>query len=95
MAKALFEAGFPQDFDDASYFYDEQGEKTVRYAEVSFPRVGSYRLPSLAALIEACGDTFKALTREGSIWRANEIEADSPESAVAQLWLLYCAAPTT
>jgi hypothetical protein len=55
-------------------------------------------LPTLSTLIEACGENFRALGREPDCWVAceyvsgrgewtNAHEGETPEDAVAQLWL--------
>ena len=82
LAKKLKDAGFPQ-----SEFPRAQ-QKTVRYA----------RMPTLSTLIETCGEGFGALGREPDRWVAceyvsergewsNAHEGETPEDAVARLWL--------
>jgi hypothetical protein len=82
LARKLKDAGFPQ-----SEFPRAQ-QQTVRYA----------RMPTLSILIEACGEGFGALGREPNCWVAceyvsergewsNAHEGETPEDAVARLWL--------
>ena len=64
-----------------------------------------YYCPSLADLIEACGENFARLYLEKTIWTAKSKDpdhyamADSPEGAVARLWFVLhkknpCAVPS-
>ena len=59
-------------------------------------------LPTLSTLIEACGENFGALGRERDCWVAceyisergewtNAHEGETPEDAVARLWLSWRA----
>jgi len=83
LAKQLKEAGFPQ---KKPLFYD-------------YTRKEKYKIPTLSELIEACGNKFGSLTRFKNIktgkafWVANDLmeqvgeNSNSPEEAVAKLWL--------
>ena len=83
LAKQLSDAGFPQS-------ELARAQRQAGYDYVS--------LPTLATLIEACGEYFGALGRETACWLAceyvsergeweNAHEGESPEDAVAGLWL--------
>ena len=83
LARKLKDAGFPQ-------------SKLARaQQQAGYDYVG---MPTLAALIEACGEGFGALGRESDRWVAceyvsergewsNAHEGETPEDAVARLWL--------
>lgn len=84
LAKELKEAGF------------RQSERARAQQEAGYEYVS---IPNLAALIEACGGNFGALGREPDCWVAceyvsddgewkNAVEGETPEDAVARLWLL-------
>lgn len=79
IAKKIKDAGFPisgyciEDFCDCGY---------------------EHRLPTLSELIEACGDGFGSIGRSGDLWQVSDYsfkinlyEYESPEEAVANLWL--------
>jgi hypothetical protein len=87
IARELAENGFPQDSGAAALFYNDSGERVVRYPELPFPRMGRYRLPGLTTLIDACGDQFHSLMREDGYWYANDMVGGTAEEAVARLWL--------
>jgi hypothetical protein len=83
LARKLKQAGFPQS-------ELARAQRQAGYDYVS--------MPGLAALIEACGRDFGALGRRGATWIAcgyiaqygewrNIHSADTPEDAVARLWL--------
>jgi hypothetical protein len=82
IAKKLKDAGFPQ-----SELARAQQEAGYEYVS----------MPTLSVLIEVCGDDFRALSREGDSWLAcgyieygewkNVHTGDTPEEAVARLWL--------
>jgi hypothetical protein len=83
LAKKLKDAGFPQS-ELAS------AQQKAGYDYVS--------MPTLSTLIEACGENFGALGREPNRWLAcgyvsergewkNVHAGESPEEAVARLWL--------
>lgn len=91
LAKALKDAGFPQDGNGTkatAFFADE-----------------TVYIPTLTELIEACGDDFYDLMVEKKVWRARvanfvrmgELMADAfgttPLEAVAHLWLALKAHP--
>lgn len=84
-AKALKKSGFP-----------------IYFGLVTFPdgtEVAAWEsYPDLKELIEACGDGFKNLCRDGKYWWANASfridnndiqgwKSSTPEEAVANLWL--------
>jgi hypothetical protein len=83
LAKQLSGTGFPQS-------ELARAQRQAGYDYVSFP--------TLAALIEACGENFGALGRETDCWLAceyvsergeweNAHDGETPEDAVAGLWL--------
>jgi hypothetical protein len=83
LAKELKAAGFPQ------------GELARAQQQAGYDYVS---MPTLTTLIEACGEDFGALGREANCWIACECvpehgvcenvhEGESPEDAVARLWL--------
>jgi hypothetical protein len=83
LAKELKAAGFPQS-------ELARAQQQAGYDYVS--------MPTLSALIEACGEDFGALGREPNCWVTCECVSDqgicenvhqgeSPEDAVARLWL--------
>ena len=83
LAQKLKEAGFPQS-------KLARAQQQAGYDYVS--------MPTLAALIEVCGEGFGALGRESDRWVACEYvsehgiwehayEGETPGDAVAQLWL--------
>jgi hypothetical protein len=91
LARELHRSGYPQDSPRrAAMYYDDAGQTVVRFPQLPFPQMGQYRAPSLSALIEACGAHFRALTRDGDTWLANDVPALTPEEAVARLWLAKC-----
>jgi hypothetical protein len=83
LARKLKDAGFPQS--ELARAQEQAG-----YDYVS--------MPTLATLIETCGEGFGALGREADWWVAceyvsehgtweNAHEGETPEDAVARLWL--------
>lgn len=70
------------------YLQSEEGKKFTVY------------FPTLSELIEACGDRFVILRNRGQVWLASNcteidddqkcsiVSANSPEEAVAYLWLI-------
>jgi hypothetical protein len=83
LAKKLKDAGFPQS-------ELARAQQKAGYDYVS--------MPALSALIEACRDNFGALGREADHWLAcgyiseygewkNSHAGNSPEDAVARMWL--------
>ena len=83
LARDLKDAGFPQS-------ELARAQQQAGYDYVS--------LPTLSALIEACGENFGALGREPDCWVAceyvserrewtNAHQGETPEDAVARLWL--------
>jgi hypothetical protein len=83
LAKKLKDAGFPQS-------ELARAQRKAGYDYVS--------MPTLSILIEACGEDFGALGREPNCWLAceyisergewkNAHDGESPEEAVARLWL--------
>jgi hypothetical protein len=83
LARQLKDAGFPQS-------ELARAQRKAGYDYVC--------MPALATLIEACREDFGALRREADVWVAceyisergrwgNAHEGESPEDAVARLWL--------
>jgi hypothetical protein len=97
LAKQLKEAGFPQRF-SSGYGFDEQGA-TIQVVTSGHWKVRDtdISIPSLNELIKACGDEFGGLkyfpNEMSNKFRAYNqpitisINADTPEMAVAKLWL--------
>ncbi len=85
LAKKLKDLDFPQ-----------QGEGRIICDEKRDEEYGGYRrayVPTLSELIEALGDDFGGISKEGE-WRARmavgqyEAWGLTPEIAVAELWLI-------
>jgi len=87
LARNLKDSGFPQS-------ELARAQQQAGYDYVS--------LPTLSTLIEACGENFGALGREPDCWVAcesisergewtNAHEGETPEDAVARLWLSWRA----
>jgi len=83
LALKLKEAGFPASnewIDGGTNFFIDKGELV-------------YEAPTLSELIAACGEHFERLTHFGNgEWEAkqfkrNSVIGNSPEEAVAKLWL--------
>src|SRR6267378_5416645 len=83
LARKLRDAGFPQS-------ELARAQQKAGYDYVS--------MPTLSTLIEACAENFGALGRESNCWLAcgyisergewkNAHKGESPEEAVARLWL--------
>ena len=107
LARELRDAGFPQMGDgDALILHnrkDPENDQTMSVIPwaiyVYHPQKGKEVMyaPSLSELIEACGESFEALTMEhshqGNGWNAIAFyggrhgHGGSPEEAVARLWL--------
>ena len=97
LAKQLKDAGFPQGEPYNNYLYCDEHEDLEHTEECS-----AY-IPTLEELIEACGDDFGEVGLAGHCedrgkWRAsqgwdgcggydNDVYADTPTEAVANLWL--------
>lgn len=95
LAKQLKDEGFPLK-------EVPKGIKTEREAFI-FNSSEIFYVPTLSELIEACGEDFRSLRKEGGIWWAITIYAEmplykgdkpctaikgySPEEAVAKLWI--------
>jgi hypothetical protein len=90
LAKKLKDAGFPQS-------ELAQAQQKAGYDYVS--------MPTIAELIAALGEDFRALSREPDCWLAcgyvseegewkNVHAGDSPEEALARLWLSIHATST-
>lgn len=89
LAKKLKGAGFPQDI--------KIGKEIAYGGSVSEGTYWEARLPDLSELIEACGVEFDSLSRiAGLAWSAKSFsqkgnnlseKGNSPEEAVANLWL--------
>ena len=102
LAKELKDAGFPQNhqFEERAF----SSEICIKCGCDGEKEHGNLRpcVPTLPELIDACGDGFFSLGRDGSgKWRVNlerklgeeyrtDID-DTPEEAVAKLWLLLNA----
>lgn len=96
LAKKLKEAGFPQE--DGVYLY-ENGNGDIGVCSTKYNKkhdLGGYYVPALSEMIEACGDGFENLFKWYSGWICNfddlyspdgDSEGDTPEEAVAALWL--------
>lgn len=104
LAKQLKDAGFPFAWEDTYDFRIQPEElKDKSYSEplLAWIKEHHYKTihtPSLSELIEACGDKFKHLSKNGSdtyIWEAVGITdkgywgatGQVPEEAVAKLWM--------
>jgi hypothetical protein len=97
LAKQLKEAGFPQRF-GSGYGFDEQG-RTFQVVNNGYWEVKDtdISIPSLNELIKACGDEFGGLKHFpdeiNNKFRAYNqpitlsTNADTPDMAVARLWL--------
>jgi hypothetical protein len=83
LAKKLKDAGFPQ------------SELALAQQKAGYDYVS---MPALSDLLAACGEDFRALSREPDCWLAcgyvsedgewrNMHAGDSPEEALARLWL--------
>ena len=100
LAKELKEAGFPQ---QADKWYSHNGVEWVLGTDpVTTTENGFVVAPNLSELIEACGDEFGALSDHSGFlstegvkkkWCAHSRHhtsmglGDTPEEAVARLWL--------
>lgn len=83
LAKKLKDAGFP-------FKIGHTDGKTIHFGETV-----TYAPPTLSELIEACGDKFRGV--EVGDWKPTRwyakskdeiiVEAETPEDAVANLWL--------
>jgi hypothetical protein len=90
LAKKLKDAGFPQ------------GELARAQQKAGYDYVS---MPTISDLIAACGEDFRALSREPDCWLAcgyfsedgewkNAHAGDTPEEALARLWLSIHATST-
>lgn len=93
LAKKLKDAGFPQQTEH-TYCWVEAHQDWELDNGVTSTEKGFCACPTLSELIEACGDGFKHLDKEGKLWYAYNINGHSkdegeltPEEAVAYLWL--------
>jgi hypothetical protein len=93
LAKELRDNGFP------IIIYSKYGTNCQKIDSSFLTYDGSdfWKLPTLSELIEACGDYFNSLTRV-KVFKTGKVywqdlrplsrdEFDSPEEAVAKLWL--------
>jgi hypothetical protein len=87
LAKKLFDAGFDMSMTDHEMCVYQQAEQFT-------PGGMFYHIPTLSELVEACGDGFFSLSRHVNIWQTNwqdgmagETAGNTPEEAVAELWL--------
>lgn len=92
LAKQLKDAGFPQHEADRCTF-DNCSCHIMKTCKRCFNCDGVY-VPTLSELIETCDDSFTALYKGNRTeWFAEGLfvderyEGDSPEEAVAHLWL--------
>ena len=90
LAKKLKDAGFPQ------------SELALAQQKAGYDYVS---MPTLSDLITACGEDFRALSREPDCWLAcgyvsedgewkNVHAGETPEEALARLWLSVYATST-
>jgi hypothetical protein len=97
LARELREAGFPNIQDvqhrQGRQFLTADGQVTV-YSIGDLAPEEDWFIPILEELIEACGDNFQTLQRQSSALKGRTIWAcdpvgwyDTPEEAVARLWL--------
>ena len=94
LAKELKDAGFPQDGKEGLYV-DFEG-KVEFEGDPKNPKIEDlFYCPTLSELIEACGDKFIQLEKSLNWWAIGEdeplepqqYEGNTPEEAVARLWL--------
>jgi len=92
LAKELKDAGYLQSACGGGIFLEEDGPKL----QDQYPSEQSAYVPTLSELIEECGEDFETLSRfEGKFYcylphkeaYAQQFEGDTPEEAVAKLWL--------
>ena len=87
LAKRLKDAGFPQGGDGVW----DGGNGTIATQK------SMVYVPTLSELLEACGDEFRVVEKDGNGWLASGLWDDqfghepekgkTPEEAVANLWL--------
>jgi hypothetical protein len=51
------------------------------------PAPGIFYIPSLADLIDACGNELKSMCRVAAGWECNQIQGATLDAALAELWL--------
>lgn len=98
LAKQLKDAGFPQT--DSRYFWSKGAGKPVKLDRLNLPKYATaecketYSIPTLSELIEACGDRFGNLRKEGNTWIAfdnnghgEDKNSKTPEIAVSKLYI--------
>lgn len=97
LAKELKDAGFPQGC--LPFFCDgckkaQHNDEGIDMCDCEVNKYTQTYIPTLSELIEACGEHFGTLTRNGSTWYASHYEfidvyeyGPTPDEAVARLWL--------
>lgn len=92
LAKKLKDAGFPQR--NVGLCKHEIWGANMRRESCDCIEGDTATVPSLSELIEACGDNLINLTKEDTGWSTNATEeyagdtqGNTPEEAVANLWL--------
>jgi hypothetical protein len=102
LAKKLKDAGFPKESFKCFAMTPDQIKESLDAGGYLYSSENVINAPTLSELIEACGDGFENLKRDGGEWFTNYIydrgeEYDdfafsgdtcgtSPEEAVAKLW---------
>ena len=97
LSKELKEAGYPQ---ERQKYMPELDGINIYFEGNQEDPTGSFKIPTLSELIDACGERFYALTKARDGWMtqgfnndegdpANMIikRSDTPEEAVARLWI--------
>lgn len=107
LAKKLKDCGFPQGDNPEQQMLREEGQIpevdnrtmwikyfTPEYVEEMKEKI--VYIPTLAELIEVCGEEFESLNKREHNWYANldsifkkhrDIKGSTPEEAIANLWL--------
>ncbi len=96
LAKQLKDAEYPQLL--GNYLKEDDSVQIYKDEHNLYPSRGSLVYsPTLSELIEACGEGWFSLRKEGEVWRAEHPhktlrliiigEDFTPEEAVARLWL--------
>jgi len=97
LAKKLKDSGFPQ---NVHFGFDERGFVGC-IGDISYRDPIIVKAPSLGELIDACGERFGSLERDSG-WTAfskltseidEECYGETPEEAVARLWLALKETP--
>lgn len=92
LAKQLKDAGFPQESDGLTSVYYQEDKERIRLRHIENDT--EVKIPTLSELIEACvGKVFMLLInrnlegRWASAVDGKGASGDTPEEAVARLWL--------